>query len=93
LKNYIKDGNFEYIIDRQNLLNDGVLDPESFVKGEFQKVFKENAEELFRQNQNFFGNIKIAPDNYIDSWERLEDVATDKNLFNSLIGNKYIKVE
>jgi hypothetical protein len=44
LKNYIKDGDFEYIINKQKLLGDGVLDPDAFVKGEFQKVFKENAD-------------------------------------------------
>jgi hypothetical protein len=52
LKNYIHNGDFEYIIDRNKLLKDGLLDPDKFVKGEFQKVFKENASTWFKAIEN-----------------------------------------
>lgn len=48
LKNYINSGDFEYVVDRQKLLSDGVSDPEKFVKEHFQKIFKENADTWFR---------------------------------------------
>jgi hypothetical protein len=48
LKAYIQHGDFEYVVDAKKLLNDGVLDPDKFVKGEFQKVFKDNAERWFK---------------------------------------------
>jgi hypothetical protein len=48
LKNYIHNGDFEYIFDKAKLLKDGVIDPDAFVKGEFQKVFKVNADTWFK---------------------------------------------
>lgn len=47
LKNYINSGKFEYVVDKQKLLKDGVLDPDKFVKDHFQKVFKANADTWF----------------------------------------------
>ena len=93
LKNYIREGDFEYIIDRNKLLKDGVLDPDKFVKGEFQKVFRENAKELFEQNRDLFEKIKISEGQFINSSKQLERVAADNKLFNQLIGDIYIKVE
>ncbi len=48
LENYIKSGDFEYVIDKQKLLKDGVLEPQKFVTEKFQKVFKENASKWFK---------------------------------------------
>jgi uncharacterized protein (DUF488 family) len=52
LKNYIHNGDFEYVFDKGKLLKDGISNPEMFVIGEFQKVFKENADTWFKAIEN-----------------------------------------
>ncbi|GHV18285.1 hypothetical protein FACS1894169_14770 [Bacteroidia bacterium] len=58
LKNYIKSGNFEYVIDGQKLIKDGVPDPSKFVREQFQEVFKKNNysiyEELVKEQKDVF---------------------------------------
>jgi uncharacterized protein (DUF488 family) len=87
LKNYIHNGNFEYVIDKSKLLKDGVLDPDKFVKGEFQKVFKENAKELFDQNRNLFEKINI------DDPDMLKNLAEQNRLINHPLFEAIIKIE
>jgi hypothetical protein len=92
LKNYIKDGDFQYIIDRKKLLNDGVLDPDAFVKGEFQKVFKANNYELFEDVYNSPKMKELLFDNNPNR-------VIAKNQFIELIDNtdellfRFIKIE
>jgi len=93
LKAYIRSGNFEYIVDYQKLLKDGVADPVKFVREEFQEVFRKNAQELFEQNETLFKRMEISPLQNIDIWERLEEVASDSEAFNRLIGEIFIKIE
>lgn len=93
LKAYIKKGDFEYIFDKQKLILDNVADPDNFVKGKFREVFVTDAESIFSSNPNFFRNIEIAPDIFIDTWEQLKFVSNDLDMFNLHIGNKYIKIE
>ena len=48
LKAYLRSGNkFEYIANKTKLLNDGITDPLKFTKQQFQRVFKNNVEEIF----------------------------------------------
>ena len=62
LKHYIGDGNFEYIFNKQKLLK-SVADPDKFVKGEFQKVFRENNYSIYdelKEQQDIFTKIGIT---------------------------------
>ena len=68
-------------------------DPTTFVKGKFQKVFKDNSESFFQANSKLFEKIEIAPGNFIDSWKKLEAVSGNDDLFNKLIFKQFIKVE
>ncbi|KFF17761.1 fibronectin type III domain-containing protein [Flavobacterium hydatis] len=53
LKGYIKSGElFQYIGNKTKLLNDGVADPEKFVKEQFQRVFKKDDYALFEEFWN-----------------------------------------
>jgi len=48
LQAYIKSGKpFEYVANKTKLINDGVTDPLTFVKQQFQRVFKEDNYALF----------------------------------------------
>jgi hypothetical protein len=93
LKNYIKDGDFEYIIDRRKLLNDGVTDPDAFVKGEFQKVFKENAKELFELNPGFFRKQKGIDGKSIEFWDDLLNFSNSSEFTQSDLIKAIIKLE
>ena len=86
MKNYIKSGKFEYVIDKAKLLKDGVPDPTTFVKGKFQKVFKDNAKDLFEENSEFF--IKQNIPNAVV----LENLAKQGKLVNHPVFN-FIKVQ
>jgi len=87
LKAYIRSGDFEYVVDYQKLLKDGVADPVKFVREEFQEVFRKNAQELFKQNEDFFISFKI--DNEII----LEQMAQSNKLVNHPLFEVIIKVE
>lgn len=63
-KNYIKNGNFQYIFDKEKLLKE-ITDPDNFVKGKFQEVFKENASTLFRENSDFFKSFDIPDESVL----------------------------
>lgn len=54
-KNYLKQGDFEYIFDRQKLLRD-VADTDGFVEREFQKIFRSNNYEIF---EDFYDNSNL----------------------------------
>ena len=56
-------------------------------------MFRKNAQELFEQNETLFKSMEISPSQNIDIWERLEEVASDSQTFNRLIGEKFIKIE
>jgi hypothetical protein len=91
LKSWEEGAGFEYVIDRNKLLKDGVLDPDKFVKGEFQKVFKENAKELFEQNQSFFRQFKGIDGKTIDNLPAFEKLVKDESFVKQL--SNFIKVE
>jgi hypothetical protein len=68
---------FEYIFDRQKLLNGKVADPEAFVKGEFLDMLKkqDNAEKLFnsmsqdlRKLLRIEGDIKTLTDEQLNKF-------------------------
>jgi hypothetical protein len=91
LKAYIQHGDFEYVVDAKKLLNDGVLDPGKFVKGEFQKVFKDNAKELFEQNPSFFKQFKGIDGKTIENLPAFEKLVKDESFVKQL--SNIIKVE
>ena len=85
VKNYIKNGNFQYIFDKEKLLKE-ITAPDNFVKGKFQEVFKENASTLFRENPDFFKGFDI-PDESV-----LKKLAEQGKLIDHPILN-FVKVE
>jgi hypothetical protein len=91
LKNYIHNGDFEYIFDKGKLLKDGVLDPDKFVKGEFQKVFKENAEELFNQNPDLFKQLNKVGGGKIENVSQFRQLIDDNSFIDQL--STFIKIE
>lgn len=86
LKSYIIDGNFEYVFNKAKLLGEVKPNPEIFVKKEFQKIFKNNYEEIFKQNPKFF------IDNGISNAEILKALSEKEKLINHPILN-FIKVK
>jgi len=86
-ENYIKNGNFEYILDAKKLINDGVTDPSKFVREQFQDVFKKNAKELFEQNQEFFKKLNITNETF------LKNLADNNRLIDHPLFDLIIKVE
>lgn len=91
LKNYIKEGNFEYIFNKQKLIRDKVADPDAFVRGKFQKVFRENAEELFEQNPSFFKQFKRSNNENVGNFKYFEELINDDAFLNQL--SNFIKIE
>ena len=82
LKGYIKSGQpFEYIANKTKLINDGVADPNTFVKEQFQRVFKKDNYALFEEFMNnpiwkdkLFKNLsetqaKSAFKNFVDNFD------------------------
>jgi hypothetical protein len=64
------------------------------VKGEFQKMFKENAKELFEQNQSFFRQFdKLDGTGKIRDWEDLYNVSNSSEFINHSLIKTIIKVE
>ena len=90
LKHYIKDGNFEYIFNKQKLLK-SVADPDKFVKGEFQKVFRENAEELFNQNPTFFKQMNKVGGGKIETVSQFRQLINDNSFIDQL--STFIKIQ
>ena len=62
-----------------------------FVKGEFQKVFRDNAKELFEQNPNFFKQFKGIDGKTIESLPAFEKLVKDESFVKQL--SNFIKVE
>ncbi|GHT19780.1 hypothetical protein FACS189429_7740 [Bacteroidia bacterium] len=57
------------------------------MKGKFQNVFKNNAEELFKQNPNLFKNLNIPNETVLKS------LADNNHLINHPLFDLIIKVE
>jgi hypothetical protein len=93
LKNYIKDGDFEYIIDKQKLLAEGLSEAEVniFVKGKFREIFKANAKELFEQNESFFRQFKGIDGKPIENLTAFEKLVKDESFVKQL--SNFIKIE
>jgi len=87
LKNYIKDGDFEYVVDAKKLLNDGVPNPNKFVREQFQEVFKKDAKELFDQNSELFKRLNISNETL------LKNLADNNKLIDHPLFDLIIKVE
>jgi len=99
--------NFEYIFDKRKLLKefyqgvdgadlsklfDNEAAAEEFIKKEFQKMFENNAEEIFNANsQLFFG--KQWNGVTITRWEILRDLAKDDPTFWQSEFFSFIKVQ
>lgn len=64
----------------------------NIIKDRFRLAMKNNAEDIFTFNPTLFGNIEISSMNFIDSWQKLEMVCQNSNLFNSLIANKFVEL-
>jgi hypothetical protein len=91
--NYIKNGDFEYIFDGQKLVKDKVPDPSAFIKGEFQKFFKNNNKEIFRSNPDFFKKFERIDGGKIEDYEDLAElISHDSFQLNHPIFD-FIKVE
>lgn len=54
LKAYMSKGNFEQIFDAKKLAADGIVDPDKFVKEKIAKMLKNNADEFWDSNEEFF---------------------------------------
>lgn len=65
----------------------------NIIRNRFRSIFEVNAQDIFNKNTKIFNTINITPTSKIDSWQKLEAVAKDKELFNSLIANKIVKLE
>jgi len=88
LQGYIKSGKpFEYLANKTKLINDGVTDPLTFVKQQFQRVFKNNSGELFNTNPSLFKDFNI-PDETV-----LKTLAEQGKLSNHPLLNNIIKIE
>lgn len=79
-------GELHYYFDISKISDAGI-------ENRFRNVFEANAEELFNTNKSLFSSINISSTSKIDSWTKLEAVVKDKELLNSLIGKKIIKLE
>jgi len=93
LKGYMKSGEvFEYVANKTKLLNDGVADPAKFVKEQFQRVFKKNAEDFFKPVNQGGLDINIIKKQFGNGIDDLDDfLDVIKNLDSKIYKN--IKVE
>jgi hypothetical protein len=88
-KNYLQNGNFEYIFDKNKLLKE-VADPERFVKEQFQKVFKNHVENIWKINTDFAKKFKLPNGNTVDRLEEFRALTKHEDFWKQL---DFIKVE